>query len=90
MFNGESKEKNIQFIKSLNKKRIKNKISLKDKEDANAAEEQEKEEENLDHLMQSSLYNKDLVLYSRVMIKKKKYFNLFKNKCFKNNYLIDN
>jgi hypothetical protein len=64
----ESQEKNIQFIKSLRKKHIKKQTSLKDMQD-NINDENE---ENLDHLLRRSVYNQDLVLYSRVMIDKKK------------------
>jgi len=64
----ESQEKNIQFIKSKRKKHIKNQTSLKDKQD-NINDENE---ENLDHLLRRTVYNQDLVLYSRVMIDKKK------------------
>lgn len=67
---GESKEKNIEFMKSLtNNSNIKTEIRGK----AEVSKLTEKPEENLDHLMRRSIYNQDLVLYSRVMIKKKKY-----------------
>jgi len=66
MLDGEIKQKNLEFIKSLVKKPIKKKEMSID----NINEE----DDNLDHLMRRTIYNQDLVLYSRAMIKKKKYF----------------
>lgn len=67
MLEEKCKEKKINIIKPLAKKSIKETLIMD-----NSEEENEKSKENLDHLMRRSIYNQDLVLYSRVMIKKNK------------------
>ena len=63
MLDGEIKTKNSQFIKSLIEKRIIKQENSSEKIN----------EENLDKLLRRTIYNRDLVLYSRAIINKKKY-----------------
>lgn len=63
MLDGEIRTKNSQFIKSLAEKRIIKQENSSEKIN----------EENLDKLLRRTIYNRDLVLYSRAIINKKKY-----------------
>jgi hypothetical protein len=66
MLDEENKQKNYEFLNSLVKNPNKNKeFSNNNYND---------KEENIDHLLRRTIYNQDLVLNSRAMINKKRYF----------------
>jgi len=67
MIDGENKQKHYEFIKSLGKKSIRKKNSSLEIMNEN-------EEEKNHQILNQEIYNQDLILHSRAMIKKKKYF----------------